>query len=119
MRVAALILLSMGLAPPLRAQVCDTDIVTSELPNSDTNVPVDIRNANDDRLFIVEQAGQIRVYKHGAILSTPFLDIRDIVACCGERGLLSLAFHPDYPDVPYFYVYYTNEDTNTSGLGDV
>ena len=46
------------------------------------------------RLFIVQQPGQILILINGTILPTPFLDISDLVSCCGEQGLLGLAFHP-------------------------
>ena len=72
--------------------------------------PVDIANAGDDRLFIVEQPGIIRIIDaDGNMLPDPFLDINDIVdsETHSERGLLGLAFHPNYPDTPYFYVNYT------------
>ncbi len=74
------------------------------------NRPVDIANAGDDRLFIVEQDGLIRIIDaSGSKLETPFLDISSLVdsATNPERGLLGLAFHPDYPNTPYFYVNYT------------
>lgn len=72
--------------------------------------PVDITNAGDgtNRLFIVQQSGQIRIYTGGTLLPTPFLDISTIITTGGERGLLSLAFHPDYETNRYFFVYYTN-----------
>src|SRR5256885_14880195 len=41
------------------------------------------------------------------LLSTPFLDVRTLVSCCGERGLLSVAFHPRYSENGLFFVYYT------------
>ena len=46
------------------------------------------------------------------LLPTPFLDIRSMVACCGEEGLLSVAFHPDYATNGFFYVYYVNNASN-------
>ncbi len=61
----------------------------------------------DGRLFIVQQGGQIRILKDGALLTAPFLDISTRVAPGGERGLLGLAFHPDYAANGYFYVNYT------------
>jgi glucose/arabinose dehydrogenase len=110
----------LGGSAPAWSQSCDAAVITRLLPNSTaTSAPVDIRNAGDDRLFIVEQDGRILIYKDGRILTAPFLDIRTIVACCGERGLLSLAFHPSYPVKPYFFVYYTNEDTTIGNVGDV
>jgi uncharacterized repeat protein (TIGR01451 family) len=71
--------------------------------------PVVITNADDGsgRLFLVEQPGLIRIYDGTQVLSTPFLDITGVVTGGGERGLLGLAFHPDYPATPYFYVHYT------------
>ena len=61
----------------------------------------------DSRLFIVEQAGRIRIVKSGALVATPFLDITSRVVSGGERGLLSLAFDPAYATNGRFYVYYT------------
>jgi glucose/arabinose dehydrogenase len=60
------------------------------------------------RLFVVEQEGTIRIVRGGRRLSTPFLDIRSRVQCCGEQGLLSMAFAPDYARTGRFYVYYTD-----------
>lgn len=65
------------------------------------------------RLFIVEQNGLVKILKRGTLLPTPFLDIRSRVSCCGERGLLSLAFHPDYESNGYFFVNYTNTAGDT------
>ncbi|MDN2678664.1 PQQ-dependent sugar dehydrogenase [Janthinobacterium sp. SUN033] len=62
----------------------------------------------DSRLFIVERAGRIRVVQNGSLLATPFLDISTLTTTSGERGLLSLAFHPQYASNGYFFIYYTN-----------
>ena len=59
-------------------------------------------------LFVVEQAGRIRVVRNDHKLEKPFLDIRDKVQFGGEQGLLSVAFDPDYDDNRRFYVYYVN-----------
>jgi glucose/arabinose dehydrogenase len=69
--------------------------------------------ANDPRLFIVEQPGRIRIVKNGELLPTPFLDIRTLVSSGGERGLLSVAFHPDYAANGFFFVNYTNRQGDT------
>jgi glucose/arabinose dehydrogenase len=69
--------------------------------------------AADARLFVVEQPGRIRIIREGALLAAPFLDITDRVRSGGERGLLSLAFHPDYAANGFFYVDYTDADGNT------
>lgn len=62
------------------------------------------------RQFVVEQEGRIRVVKSGRKLSRPFLDISRNVSCCGERGLLGLAFAPDYATSRRFYVSYTDAE---------
>ena len=62
----------------------------------------------DSRLFIVERPGRIRVLQNGSLLDTPFLDISALTATSGERGLLSMAFHPQYASNGYFFIYYTN-----------
>jgi glucose/arabinose dehydrogenase len=74
-----------------------------------------VTNAGDGsgRLFVVEQAGRIRVVKDGTLVEKPFLDITGRIASGGERGLLGLAFHPDYPTDPRFFVNYTDRDGNT------
>ena len=66
---------------------------------------------NDGRIFVVEQAGRIRLVKNGALQTTPFLDISSRVLSGGERGLLSVAFHPQYATNHYFYVYFTSQTT--------
>ena len=61
------------------------------------------------RVFVVEQDGVIRLIKNGALLPTAFLDVSGSVTCCGEQGLLSMAFAPDYASSGIFYVSYTNK----------
>ena len=65
------------------------------------------------RLFIVEQPGVIRIIKDGETLPDPFLDIPGRVSCCGERGLLSVAFHPDFASNGRFFVNYTDNGGDT------
>ena len=60
----------------------------------------------DARLFVVEQAGVIRVVKDGVVLPRPFLDIQPLVHSDAEQGLLSMAFHPDFRSNGYFFVYF-------------
>jgi len=64
--------------------------------------------AGDPRLFVVEQPGRIRIIKDGRLLPTPFLDITDRVRSGGERGLLSVAFHPRYATNGFLFVDYTD-----------
>ena len=63
--------------------------------------------AADSRLFVVEQSGRIRIIENGQLLATPFLDIVSRVGSGGERGMLSVAFHPAYKTNGFFYVYFT------------
>jgi glucose/arabinose dehydrogenase len=67
---------------------------------------------NDARLFVVERIGRVRVIKDGALLETPFLDIRERVGTVFERGLLGMAFHPQYASNGRLYVYYIDRSDN-------
>lgn len=81
------------------------------------NQPVDLKNAGDERLFVVEKGGTIQVVDgSGNMNATPFLDISGQVSGGSEQGLLSVAFHPDYTNNGLFYVNYTkiNGDTRVS-----
>lgn len=71
--------------------------------------PVFVGHANDGtgRLFVVEQGGLVRVRQPGSTGTTVFLDIRTKVLAGGERGLLGLAFHPQYAGTGRFFVFYT------------
>jgi glucose/arabinose dehydrogenase len=75
------------------------------------DLPVQATNAGDGsgRMFVVEQRGTIRVLKGGQASSKPFLDLTDRVKCCGEQGLLSIAFPPGYAKKQYFYVSWTDQ----------
>lgn len=76
--------------------------------------PVDIANAADNRLFVAEKDGAIKIVVNGVVLSPPFMDIDNRINSGGnERGLLGLAFHPDYENNGYFYVNYTALDGST------
>ncbi len=83
--------------------------------------PTYVAHAGDGsgRLFIVERPGRILVVPAGGGTPATFLDITDRVRSSGEEeGLLSVAFHPSYPDTGVFYVYYTNTagDNQVSGF---
>ncbi|HUF50564.1 MAG TPA: PQQ-dependent sugar dehydrogenase [Longimicrobiales bacterium] len=65
------------------------------------------------RLFVVEQPGRIRIIRGGSLLPQPFLDVSSIIAAGGERGLLSMAFDPDYAATGLFWVNYTDRDGDT------
>ncbi|WP_433628855.1 PQQ-dependent sugar dehydrogenase [Chryseobacterium cucumeris] len=75
--------------------------------------PVEITNANDSRLFVVQQDGIIKIIQpNGTINTTNFLNIGSKITFGGERGLLGLAFHPQYSTNGYFFVYYNNLSGN-------
>jgi glucose/arabinose dehydrogenase len=77
--------------------------------------PLGVTNAGDGsgRIFVVEQGGRIRIVRDGRLASEPFLDIGDRISSGGERGLLGLAFHPDYPKDPRLFVDYTDANGDT------
>lgn len=82
---------------------------------SGLDLPVDITHAGDDRLFVVEKRGFIRVLESdGSLVEKPFLDIDSLVnSGASERGLLGLAFHPNYAENGYFFVNYTDNSGQT------
>ncbi|MEZ6017382.1 MAG: PQQ-dependent sugar dehydrogenase [Planctomycetota bacterium] len=106
--IFALALASMTLAPAAQAQSLTTELFVQGVsgPTYMTQAPGD-----PSRFFIVEQVGRIRVVLNGALLATPFIDLRPAaggpVLSGGERGLLGLAFHPDYQNNGRFFVNYT------------
>ena len=73
--------------------------------------PLYLTHAGDGsgRLFVVEQPGRLRIVTQGTLQSAPFLDISDLVLAGGERGLLGLAFHPNYIRNGRFFVSYTRQ----------
>ena len=79
-------------------------VVTLSRPVQVTAPPGDLR-----RIFVVEQAGRIRIVKDGVLLSTPFLDLTGLgqVAFGGELGLLGLAFHPNHASNGQFFVFHS------------
>ena len=80
--------------------------------------------APDGRLFVCLQTGQVRVIKNGSLLATPFLSLS--VDSSGERGLIGIAFDPNFTNNHYVYVYYTvptspihNRVSRFTAAGDV
>lgn len=76
---------------------------------------VDIVHAGTNDLYVAENAGYVRlVDETGTLVATPFLDITDrVVNNANERGLLGIAFHPQYPDSAYIYCNYTGTGGGT------
>jgi glucose/arabinose dehydrogenase len=111
LRSLAIGMLLLTVARPGVAQ----QAISSELVTGGFTSPLFVTHAPGDdasRIFIVVQGGQIRIYKNGALLPAPFLDVSAKLLSGGERGLLGLAFHPDYENNGQFFVNYTD---NTGG----
>ena len=91
------------------SQTIDLEVFATGLSS-----PVEITNAGDERLFVAEQGGLIRIVNtDGSVNPNPFLNISSMISNGGERGLLGLAFHPDYDSNGFFYVNYTDTSGNT------
>jgi glucose/arabinose dehydrogenase len=92
----------------------ETPFTLTPVVSGGLSKPDFVTNAGDgsNRLFIVEQTGKILILPPGATapLPTPFLDISTKIACCDERGLLGLAFHPQYAANGRFFVDYTRAE---------
>ena len=104
---AAALACLIGLATAPAAQTAiDVELVVDGLER-----PLFVGHAGDGsgRLFVLEQAGRIRIVEDGALRRRPFLDLTDRVLSGGERGLLGLAFHPDFATNRRFFVDYTRQ----------
>ena len=88
-------------APPANFQ-------STTLINSGLDGPSGFEIAPDGRIFILERTGKIKVYKNGQLLATPFADLPS--AATGDRGLIGIAFDPEFHLNHYVYFYYTGED---------
>ena len=83
------------------------------LSGLDSPVHVTAPRNEPNRLYVVEQPGRIRIVEDGRLRAEPFLDISSQVSCCGEQGLLSVAFHPRYARNGKYYVNYTDRRGDT------
>ena len=119
MRLIAIALLFLGAvaggeaAGPVRIAL--EPVVTHGLRN-----PVFVTHAGDGsaRLFVVEQPGRIRIVANGTLAPAPFLDIAPRLLSGGERGLLGLAFHPDYPRNGRYFVNYTRRPDGATVIAE-
>ncbi|MEO7672659.1 MAG: PQQ-dependent sugar dehydrogenase, partial [Pyrinomonadaceae bacterium] len=82
--------------------------------------PIFVTNAGDGskRLFIVERAGIIKIVQPGSNVTTNFLNITSRTTTDGERGLLGMAFHPNYETNRRFFVYYTRASDGAIHIGE-
>ncbi len=114
MTLVSALLLALLVASPSPAQIDLDELAFPEVFRGVAGV-TSITHAGDGsgRLFVTEQIGRVLIYDGESLLSTPFLDIRDRVQAGGERGLLSVAFHPRYGQNGYFFVNYTDLSSNT------
>src|SRR4051794_7337741 len=97
-----------GTAPP--ASTAAKGVVLHRIGTFNSPVYLTSPPGDRHRVFVVEQQGTIREVRDGKKLANPFLDIRSQVQSGGERGLLSMAFAPDYAKSGLYYVYYTGGD---------
>jgi len=129
MKRLLILLVVFTLWVPIAAQDEEEPIITrSSAPNPDNvqltpvasglNRPLYLTHAGDgtNRLFILEQGGVIHIWQNGSVLPTPFLDVTDLLTWdvntggYTERGLLGLAFHPNYAENGRFFVNYSDKD---------
>jgi len=95
--------------------VSGTPALTSQLVADGFQSPLDLQSAPGDRerLYVVEQGGLIRIVRGGQVAATPFLDVASRIRSGGERGLLGLAFHPQFATNRRFFVNYTDPRGDT------
>jgi hypothetical protein len=95
--------------------VAGSPALTARLVASGFSDPLDVQAAPGDRerLYVVEQGGRIRVVRGGEVQTTAFLDVSDRISSGGERGLLGLAFHPQFATNRRFFVNYTDRNGDT------
>ena len=104
-----ILMLSCAFATEIYSQ----QIILEEFATASNPVEIIASPTNDNRLFVVQQTGTIRILNtNGTFEATDFLNITDRVNFNGEMGLLGLAFHPDFATNRYFYVYYNYFEIN-------
>jgi glucose/arabinose dehydrogenase len=98
--------------PPQHERTAKTGVGLKPIGSFDSPVYVAGAPGFPKLLFVVEQGGEVQVLRGGKRIGHPFLDIHGLVSFGGERGLLSVAFPPDYKQSSRFYVYYTDPAGN-------
>jgi glucose/arabinose dehydrogenase len=107
-----------GLTPNCNPPEGTPPALALELVAGGLNQPLFVTGApgDDTRLFVVEQGGTVRVIVNGQLQEQPFLDISGNVVTGSERGLLGLAFHPNYAENGLFYVHFSSAQNNGDGV---
>jgi glucose/arabinose dehydrogenase len=108
-----------GLAPNCEpAPEAAPPALALELVAGGLNQPLFVTSApgDDTRLFVVEKGGAVRVIVDGTLQEQPFINITPNVTNNGERGLLGLAFHPDYAQNGLFYLHHSSAQNNGDGV---
>lgn len=112
-----LFIYSVASLNPKPVFAADLDIISIDVESLVTGLsfPVSIKNAGDSsgNLFVVEQQGRVRIFDGAQLLPDAFLDISTLVSNGSERGLLDIAFHPDYATNGFFFIHYTDVSGNT------
>ncbi len=100
--------------------VSNSSVALQPIATHQFSKPIFLTASPDEtnRLFVVEQDGRIRIIKKSTILSIPFLDISEKLSTGGERGLLGLAFHPNYSENGRFYVNYTRSEDRATVIAE-
>ena len=102
---------SLAFPPAAQAETFSDPGFTAEVVTTlPPFLPVGVTWASDERLFIWQRNGVIRVYKNGQLLATPFLDLSANVNTFNDRGLMGLALHPNFLANGSVYVIYVRED---------
>lgn len=111
----------VGAAPNCNPADGTVPDLTLELVADGLNQPLYVTGVrgDDSRLFVVEKAGAVRVIVNGELQQAPFINISGQVQNQGERGLLGLAFHPDYQTNGLFYLHWSSNQGATAGDGIV
>lgn len=85
------------------------DFQTSQIIGSGLTDPTGFDIASDGRIFILERLGNVRIYKNGQLLANPFVNLPS--TNFGDKGLLGIAFDPDFANNKWIYFYYSGTDS--------
>ncbi len=121
--LSAMAVLAVTLAAPSQGATLPTGFAETQVATG-LAAPTAMTFSPDGRLFVTEQGGRLRVIKNGTLLATPFVTLN--VNAVGERGLLGVAFDPNFAFNQFVYVYYTtasapihNRVSRFTAMGDV